>query len=116
MSNQHQIKTESGLTINPIESIQGLLSGTSFKEDRIAQELLTSLGDSLYEISKTTEGKVMLGAMEGLAGQIKTRDSIQGCCQGLLQTGKKDDRQPMGAVWDVHWVVWAPGCFGQSVW
>ena len=94
MSNQHQIKTESGLTINPIESIQDLLSGTSFQEDRVAQDHLNSLGNSFYEISKTAEGQVMLGAMEGLVGQIKTESAFKDAVKVCFRLAKKMSINP----------------------
>ena len=37
----------------------------------MAQGHLNSLGDAFHEISKTSEGQVLLGSMEGLATRIK---------------------------------------------
>merc|ERR1712241_1139 len=67
----HTMETKSGIKINPISSINDLLSGTSFQEDRVAQGHLNSLGDAFHEISKTNEGQVLLGSMEGLATRIR---------------------------------------------
>ena len=65
------ISTRSGIEINPVTSINDLLSGTSFQEDEVAQEHLQSLGAAFHEISKTAEGQVLLVSMEGLAHRIK---------------------------------------------
>ena len=65
------ISIRSGIEINPVTSINDLLSGTSFQEDEVAQEHLQSLGAAFHEISKTAEGQVLLVSMEGLAHRIK---------------------------------------------
>ena len=65
------ISTRSGIEINPVASINDLLSGTAFQEDELAQEHLQSLGAAFHEISKTAEGQVLLVSMEGLAQRIK---------------------------------------------
>ena len=65
------ISIRSGIEINPVASINDLLSGTSFQEDEVAQEHLQSLGAAFHEISKTAEGQVLLVSMEGLAHRIK---------------------------------------------
>merc|ERR1712096_211134 len=89
-----QIETKSGLTINPIGSIQDLLSGTSFQEDRVAQGHLQSLGDAFHEIGKTEEGQVMLVAMEGLATQIRTESSFKDAVKVCLRLAKKITNNP----------------------
>ncbi len=65
------ISTGSGIEINPVTSINELLSGTSFQEDEVAQQHLQSLGAAFHEISKTADGQVLLVSMEGLAHRIK---------------------------------------------
>ena len=71
------ISTGSGIEINPVTSINELLSGTSFQEDEVAQEHLQSLGAAFHEISKTAEGQVLLVSMEGLAHRIKVNEDNQ---------------------------------------
>ena len=70
------INTRSGIEINPVSSINDLLSGTSFQEDKEAQGHLQSLGAAFHEISKTEEGQVLLVSMEGLARRIKVHLSL----------------------------------------
>ena len=65
------ISTKSGIEINPVASINDLLSGTTFQDDKLAQEHLQDLGAAFHEISKTAEGQVLLVSMEGLAQRIK---------------------------------------------
>merc|ERR1712183_64370 len=89
-----QIKTKSGLTINPIGSIQDLLSGTTFQEDRVAQGHLQSLGDAFHEIGKTEEGQVMLVAMEGLAARIHTESSFKDAVKVCFRLAKKITKNP----------------------
>eukprot|EP00092_Neocalanus_flemingeri_P035352 GFUD01038465.1.p1 GENE.GFUD01038465.1~~GFUD01038465.1.p1 ORF type:complete len:167 (+),score=39.56 GFUD01038465.1:35-535(+) len=90
----HPMTTKSGITINPIESIQDLLSGTSFQEDRVAQGHLTSLGEAFHEIGKTAEGQVMLVAMEGLAGQIRSESSFNDAVKVCFRLAKKITDNP----------------------
>ena len=59
------IKTKSGIQINPFASLNDLLDGTSFQQDKVTQGHLESLGGAFREISKTDEGQVLLTAMEG---------------------------------------------------
>ena len=42
---KENIQTKSGLSLNPIGSIQDLLTGTAFQEDTDAQGHLKSLGE-----------------------------------------------------------------------
>ena len=64
------------------------ISGTSFQEDRVAQGHLNSLGDAFHEISKTSEGQVLLGSMEGLATRIKVglgaENPLKTTCNGYF--------------------------------
>merc|ERR1712202_2211 len=115
-----QIKTKSGLTINPIGSIQDLLSGTSFQEDRVAQGHLQSLGDAFHEIGKTEEGQVMLVAMEGLASQIRTESSFKDAVKVCFRLAKKITVNPwvqfgmfigFRASCGLDWSVWDFGSF-----
>ena len=89
-----EIKTKSGLTINPIGSIQDLLSGTSFQTDTAAQGHLKSLGDAFYEIGKSEEGQVMLQAMEGLARKIQTETSFKDAVKVCFRLAKKITKNP----------------------
>ena len=50
------IQTKTGLSIDPIGSVQELLSGTSFIQDEVAQSHLEALGLAFQEIGKTEEG------------------------------------------------------------
>merc|ERR1711874_179335 len=54
------IKTKSGIQINPFASLNDLLDGTSFQQDKVTQGHLESLGGAFHEISKTDEGQVLL--------------------------------------------------------
>ena len=89
-----EIKTKSGISINPIGSIQDLLSGTSFQEDAAAQGHLKSLGDAFYEIGQSEEGQIMLTAMEGLAGRIKTETSFKDGVKVCFRLAKKITKNP----------------------
>merc|ERR1712241_308575 len=90
----HTMETKSGIKINPISSINDLLSGTSFQEDRVAQGHLNSLGDAFHEISKTNEGQVLLGSMEGLATRIKTEGSFKDAVKVCFRLAKKITKNP----------------------
>ena len=65
------IGTESGMKINPIASINDLLSNTSFQQDEVVQGHLQDLGTAFFEISKTKDGQNLIVSMEGLARRIK---------------------------------------------
>merc|ERR1712215_463040 len=90
----HDMTTKSGFTIDPIGSIQDLLSGTSFQEDRVAQGHLKSLGDAFHEIGKTEEGQIMLQAMEGLATQIRSESSFKDAVKVCSRLAKKITNNP----------------------
>ena len=99
-----EIKTKSGISINPIGSIQDLLSGTSFQEDAAAQGHLKSLGDAFHEIGQSEEGQIMLTAMEGLAGRIKTETSFKDGVKVCFRL-EEDNEEPLGTVRYVHWTA-----------
>ena len=54
----------------------------------MAQGHLNSLGDAFHEISKTNEGQVLLGSMEGLATRIKVglgaENPLKTTCNGYF--------------------------------
>merc|ERR1712059_178598 len=88
--------TRSGLTIDPISSVTDLLAGTSFSQDKVAQDHLKSLGDAFHEIGKTKEGQTMLAAMEGLAGQIKSESNFKDAVKVCFRLAKKITGNPWG--------------------
>merc|ERR1712236_51999 len=91
---RNEMTTKSGFTVNPIGSIQELLSGTSFQEDTVAQGHLKSLGDAFHEIGKTEEGQIMLQAMEGLATQIRSESSFKDAVKVCFRLAKKITNNP----------------------
>merc|ERR1712227_1084568 len=88
------IKTKSGFTINPVHSINDLLSGTRFQEDKVAQGHLKSLGNAFHDISKTKEGTVLLDSMEGLAKRIQTEGSFKDGVKVCFRLAKKITTNP----------------------
>merc|ERR1712025_1444268 len=88
------IKTKSGFTINPVHSINDLLSGTRFQEDKVAQGHLKSLGNAFHDISKTKEGTVLLDSMEGLAKRIQTEGSFKDAVKVCFRLAKKITSNP----------------------
>merc|ERR1712059_231885 len=89
-----RVTTRSGLTIDPISSVTDLLAGTSFSQDKVAQEHLKSLGDAFHDIWKTKEGQTMLAAMEGLAGQIKSESNFKDAVKVCFRLAKKITGNP----------------------
>merc|ERR1711874_805496 len=88
------IKTKSGIQINLFASLNDLLDGTSFQQDREAQGHLESLGGAFHEISKTDEGQVLLCSMEGLATRIKTEVSFKDAVKVCFRLAKKITSNP----------------------
>lgn len=88
------IQTKTGLSIDPIGSVQELLSGTSFMQDEVAQSHLEALGLAFQEIGKTEEGQVMLYAMEGLASRIHTESSFKDAVKVCFRLAKKITKNP----------------------
>ena len=60
-----------GSDIDPVASINDLLSGTTFQNDELAQEHLQNLGRAFHEIIQTAEGQELVVSMEGLARRIQ---------------------------------------------
>ena len=60
-----------GFEINPVASINDLLSGTTFQNDELAQEHLQNLGGAFHEIIQTAEGQELVVSMTGLAQRIQ---------------------------------------------
>ena len=77
------INTRSGIEINPVSSINDLLSGTSFQGNKEVQGYLQRAKEAFHEIMKTEKGQVLLESVKGLAREIRSeggfRDAVKVC-------------------------------------